>query len=71
MQIQTKMAAIDAEVSILTDQIVAARQEYGVKAYDLMADPTGNSAGLMAAWEVGSLWLAMVLGRCRGATSAL
>ena len=43
LQINAQIVAIDTEISVLTDQVVAAKGAFGVATFDLMGE-LGNQA---------------------------
>jgi len=49
---KTQIVAIDTEISILSDQIIAAKREFGDKTFDLMANLEANQAQISAYYDV-------------------
>ena len=47
----TRIVKYNTEMSILNDQIVAAKKVYGENAFDLMADPDGNQEQLIKVYQ--------------------
>mmetsp|Transcript_34227 Transcript_34227/g.50322 ORF Transcript_34227/g.50322 Transcript_34227/m.50322 type:complete len:94 (-) Transcript_34227:101-382(-) len=52
LKMKTQIVAIDTEISILSDQIIAAKREFGDKTFDLMANLEANQAQISAYYDI-------------------